>query len=313
MALMKIVTPPLVAVLCVALAGPAFAEPSACGFEKAFDRPNEQGTRTVHVYRGSASAEIGDVKPFAFVVPRVKVNTDGTRISYHKDDPRAQSLAINDIRNAFRNPHRPISDFEEIRDAGWQPTSKVWEVLSPKIIEKDTRSETAGQPCMDSKGYLVSMTAEPARDKGHQGDCDQTKWIDALTVPAAVLPENSQFEAGGAKVRNVVVALTLDEPRRMALGIVGDTGPENDIGEASVAMNRILNGLPEGANPSNHSEADNKFQGPRSILLVLPGEKNRAPRPLDAASVKAFAEARLNAWGGRERLEHCLSEIPEAN
>jgi hypothetical protein len=62
----------------------------------------------------------------------------------------------------------------------------------------------------------------------------------------------------------------------MALGIVGDTGPEDEIGEASVAMSRILNGLPEGAVPTNRADAERRFQGPRTILLVLPGEKNRA-------------------------------------
>jgi hypothetical protein len=96
----------------------------------------------------------------------------------------------------------------------------------------------------------------------------------------------------------------------MALGIVGDTGPEHEIGEASVAMHRILNGLPEGAVPTNRADAERRIQGPRTILLVLPGEKNRAPRPLDAASVKAFAEARLNAWGvitlGRARTPGAL-------
>ena len=92
-------------------------------------------------------------------VPGVKVNTDGTRISYNADDPRAQTKAINDIRNAYRNPSHPIQDFEKIRDAGWQPTSKVWDVLSSAIIEKDKRPGKEGLPCLDEKNYLVSMTA----------------------------------------------------------------------------------------------------------------------------------------------------------
>lgn len=70
---------------------PAQGAPNSCGFMQAFNQPDENGTQTVHVYQGSSSAAIGGVRPFAFVVPDVKVNTDGTRISYNADDPRAQT------------------------------------------------------------------------------------------------------------------------------------------------------------------------------------------------------------------------------
>jgi hypothetical protein len=294
----------------IALA-PAQGAPNSCGFVLAFDQPDENGHQTVRVYQGASSAEIGGARPFAFVVPDVKVNTDGTRISYNADDPRAQTKAINDIRNAFRNPSRHIQDFEQIRDAGWQPTSSVWNLLSADIIEKDKRPGKEGRPCLDEKNYLVSMTALRAKASGTPGDCDQSKWIDALTVPAFVLPGGSKFQQGGAAVGNVVVALTLGG-RRMALGIVGDTGPAKEIGEASVEMNRILNGLPAGAIPTNRVDAEKRFQGPKTILLVLPGGSNRISQPINASTVNAFAEARFNAWGGRERLEACLSEIQEA-
>jgi hypothetical protein len=141
---------PLAAAFLVALT-PAQAAPDACGFVRAFDQPDKTGHRIVHVYRGASSGEIGGVRPFAFVVPVVKVNTDGTRISYNADDPRAQAKAINDIRNAFHNPGRPISDFEKIRDAGWQPTSAVWNLLDQQIIEKDKRPGKQGLPVSTRK------------------------------------------------------------------------------------------------------------------------------------------------------------------
>jgi hypothetical protein len=155
------------------------------------------------------------------------------------------------------------------------------------------------------------MTAIPAKAAGTQGDCDQSKWIDALTVPTFVLPGGSKFQQGGATVGNVAVALTLGD-HRMALGIVGDTGPAMEIGEASVEMNRILNGLPAGAIPANRADAEERFQGPKTILLVFPGAANRTSQPINASTVNAFAEARLKAWGGEDRLAACLSEIPEA-
>jgi Fungal chitosanase of glycosyl hydrolase group 75 len=290
---------------------PAQSAGDACGFVRAFSQPDEGGAQTVHVYRGGASATIGGAQPFAFVVPDVKVNTDGTRISYAADDPRAKTKAINDIRNAYSNPQRPISDFEAVRDARWKPPARVWSVLSSKIIEKDARPGQEGRPCLDDKGFLVSMTAIRAKNSGAQGDCDQSKWVDALTVPAFVLPGGSQFEQAGASVGNVIVGLTLHQPRQIALGIVGDIGPHNKIGEASVEMNRILNGLPQGAIPTNRVDAENRFQGPKTLFLVLPGQSNRISQPINAESVKSFAEARFNAWGGQARLEACMSEIPE--
>jgi Fungal chitosanase of glycosyl hydrolase group 75 len=291
---------------------PAQSAGDACGFVRAFNQPDEGGAQSVHVYRGGASATIGGARPFAFVVPDVKVNTDGTRISYAADDPRAKTKAINDIRNAYNRPSRPISDFEAVRDAGWKPSARVWDVLSSKIIEKDARPGQEGRPCLDDKGFLVSMTAIRAKNSGVQGDCDQSKWIDALTVPAFVLPGGSQFEQGGVSLGNIIVGLTLREPRKIVLGIVGDIGPHNEIGEASVEMNRILNGLPQGAIPTNRLDAEDRFQGPKTLFLILPGHTNRISQPINAESVKSSAEARFDAWGGKSRLEACMPEIPEA-
>lgn len=292
----------------------ASAATEACGFKLEFTQADEGGTKSVRVYRAGAGAKVGDERPFAFVVPNVKVNTDGTRISYKVDDPRGQNGAINNIRNAYRNPKKPVSDFEQIRDAGWKPASRVWEVLSRNIIEEDARIGRKGLPCMDSAGYLVSMTADVAVDGGFNkvGDCDQSKWIDALTVPALVLPAGSKFQSNGAGKRNVVVAISLGSERRVAVGIVGDTGPADEIGEASVEMNRILNGLPVGAIPVNRQDAKDRFQAGKTVFLVLPGSGNRVPRPITADTVSAFAAERLKEWGGLERLEGCLSKLPEA-
>jgi hypothetical protein len=303
---------PALAIAFLLAHAPAQAAGDTCGFAGDFNQPDEGGAQTVHVYRGSASANIGGARPLAFVVPDVKVNTDGTRISYAVDDPRAKTKAINDIRNAYHDPTRSISDFEAVRDAGWKPTARVWSILNSTIIEKDARAGHEGRPCLDDKGFLVSMTAIRAKNSGVQGDCDQSKWVDALTVPAFVLPGGLQFAQSGAGVGNVIVGLTLHQPRQIALGIVGDIGPHNQIGEASVEMNRILNGLPQGAIPTNRVDAENRFQGPKTLFLVLPGQSNRISQPINAESVKSFAEARFNAWGGQARLEACMSEIPEA-
>jgi Fungal chitosanase of glycosyl hydrolase group 75 len=306
------ISPRALTVTFLLATAPAQATGDSCGFVKVFDQPNEDGAQTVHVYRSGPSASIGGDRPIAFVVPDVKVNTDGTRISYAADDPRAKTRAINDIRNAYNNPTRPISDFEAVRDAGWKPTTRVWSVLSSQIIERDARPGREGQPCLDNRDYLVSMTAIRAKNSGVQGDCDQSKWVDALAVPAFVVPGNSLFQQRGVSLGDIVVGLTLHQPRQTALGIVGDIGPAKKIGEASVEMNRILDGLPPGSIPTNQADAEKRFQGPKTLFLILPGASNRVSQPIDAASVRSFAESRFNAWGGQARLEGCMSEIPEA-
>lgn len=294
---------------CLA-AGNATAQ-STCPLQNAFSQPDERGTVSVKVFRGQTGTEIGGSRPLLFKVPNLKVNTDGTRISYKADDPRGKNGAINDIRNAYNNHTRPVSDFEAIRDANWLPRSKVWQVLSDNIIEKDARPGKEGMPCMDANGFLVSMTADVAvaGGFGRIGDCDQSKWIDAATVPALVIPQSSQFGTLGVKKRSLVAAMTVAAPHRVVLGIVGDAGPDDELGEASVAMNGQLNGLAAGTLPANRQDAKARFQAPSVIVMVLPGSSNVAPRPITAASVQSFASEKFDAWGGKARLEACLAAM----
>src|SRR5262245_58616110 len=103
----------------------AFA--AGCGFQLAFERPDEQGTRKVKVFKGNPGPALGNKRPLLFITS-LKVNTDGTKISYHQDDvtgrrcqnnPSATPCAINNIRNAFNDHHKPESDFTAVRDAGY--------------------------------------------------------------------------------------------------------------------------------------------------------------------------------------------------
>ena len=264
--------------------------------------------RLIHIYKGAADAGSVDAEPLLFV-SSLKVNTDGTRISYKVDDPRAQHGAINDIRNALRQG-ATIQQFQAVADADWEPVDKTWNILSPAVIEKDTKLHKTGKPCVTSDGYLVSKTADVAIAGGwaRDGDCDQSKWIDALTIPALVLPLSSPFQPRKALMRSLVVAMTLDQ-KHIAYGIVGDAGPPDKLGEASVEMNRILNGLPQGAIPSNAADAIRRFQGPESLLIVFPGNENRLAYPVTPQRVHDLAKARFDAWGGQERLKACAAQM----
>jgi hypothetical protein len=298
-------------ILAVAMGAAPIAGRSAepCNLQVSFARPDEQGTRKVDVYEGNADASLKGAKPLVFISD-LKVNTDGTRISYKVDDPRAKNGAINNILNAMNKGHT-IAEFEELAKNDWQPLARTWQVLLKNVLEKD---EKTGKPCVGTNNFLVSMTADVAVAGGwkHVGDCDQSKWIDALTIPALVLPGRSEFQTKKALTRNFVVVMTLGQPERIAYGVVGDTGPEGELGEASVEMNRILNGLPPGEIPKNYRDAVNRFQGPRSVILVLPGNLNRLDYPVTPERVTAEVKTRFEAWGGKTRLDTCLTDIPES-
>lgn len=311
----------LSSVLGISTVGNAFA--AECGFELSFKRPDEGGAQTVKVFRGKPNPELAGIRPLLFITT-LKVNTDGTKISYHvKDvtgrrcasDPPAPSCAINNIRNAYNNPSQSVTAFEAVRDRGF-PVSKTWEVLSDNIIEK---SRDTKKPCVTPDGYLVSMTADVAVDGGfgRVGDCDQSKWIDALTAPVIVLPRStaslpSQFVANKVKKRSLVVGFSRSATKRAVYGIVGDTGPAKEIGEANIAMNRKLNGLAEDDLPKHRQDAIKRFQAGRTAVLLFPGDEFVLKRPISGAPIAESGEAALARFGGSEKVYRCIHDEIDA-
>lgn len=300
--------------LVAALLSPVTSGAGECGFKRAFLQEDEGGKSRVAVYRGQAVPLLGDVRPLLFVTS-LKVNTDGARMSYHQDDvtgrrcvadPQAGPCAVNNIRNAFRNTALPTSAFEQVRDAGY-PDAATWKLLNPKVIEKNN---TTRKPCITPDGYLVSMTSNPSVADGHrrQGDCDQEKWIDAFTVSAVVVPRESQFQALGTMVRNVVVALAPGGSMRTVPGIVGDVGPRQELGEATVAMNRMLNGLPATELPKHRLDALTRFQVKRAAILVFPGAASVLPYPITPARVAGAGDEVLSKFGGAGKVYRCLKD-----
>jgi hypothetical protein len=305
----------------MALSAPAYG--AECGFAHAFTRTDEGGATSVRVFEGQPIPALGGVRPLLFLSD-LKINTDGALISYNENDPTgrkcatdpaAQNCAVNNIRNAYRNHNNPVSDFVAIRDAGYSNLDQVWSVLSDQIIEKDAET---GKPCITEEGYLVSMTADVAVAGGFNrvGDCDQSKWIDALTMPAIVLPGHttaspSQFRQRGANLRSAVIVMSPGPDHRVVAGIVGDSGPVREIGEANIAMNRKLNGLAEDDNPKHRQDAINRFQVRRSAILVLPGTSMMLPRPITGDSIVAKGDEVMAALGGEDGLLACIHEVDD--
>lgn len=287
---------------------------TTCGFRPAFQQKDERGKEAVQVYQGDPVPALGNSRPLLFITS-MKVNTDGTRISYHQDDPTgdrcsknpgATPCAINNIRNAFSNPSLPETAFEELRKVDY-PVDRIWGVLNPGVIE---RSKKTGKPCVSADGYLVSMTSDVAVAGGfnREGDCDQSKWIDALTVPAIVTPGGSQFQRAGITKRSIVIAFSPSAHPLVVPGIVGDSGPGKELGEATVAMNRKLNGLPDTEVPKHYSDAKKRFQAGRTAVLLFPGSEAVLARPITAQRVADGGKDALKRFGGEEKLYKCIKD-----
>jgi len=145
------------------------------------------------------------------------------------------------------------------------------------------------------------------------GDCDQAKWIDALTMPAIVVPKStpqlpSQFVQRGVGKRSLVVALSRSTTKRVVSAIVGDLGPATEIGEAIVAMNRALNGLPSTEQPKHRQDAIDRFQAGRSAVVVFPGTQSVMARPITATRVAEAGDDVLMKFGGAEKLYRCIRQ-----
>jgi len=290
-----------------------------CDFRHVFTRPDENGATSVKVYEAKAISLPNGKRPLLFITS-FKVNTDGTKISYHKDDPtgrrcatnpNATPCAINNIRNAYRDQARPVSDFTSVRDAGF-PLPKTWRVLSPDIIEKNKNN---GKPCITQDGCLVSMTTDVAVDDGWNrvGDCDQSKWIDALTAPGIVLPKKtamipSQFIGFGINKRSLVVAISSDTTHKTVFGIVGDYGPAKEIGEANIAMNRMLNGLPDNDQPKHRQDVINRFQAGRTAVLLFPRTDFILDRPITGSRIADAGENAFSKFGSTNMLVNCIHD-----
>lgn len=307
---------PIISIIVTTMWGNGMADVQ-CDFQPVFTRSDEEGAETVKVYEAKAITLSNGKRPLLFITS-LKVNTDGTKISYHQDDPTgrrcatnpsAVPCAINDIRNAYVDKSKPVSDFISIRDAGY-PSSKTWQVLNSSIIEK---SASTNKPCISSDGYLVSMTADVAVSGGWSrvGDCDQAKWIDALTSPAIVLPKPtssipSQFLSFGIGKRSLVVGLAKSPSHRNVFGIVGDYGPTNEIGEANIAFNRALNGLSNNDQPKHRQDAINRFQAGTTAILLFPGSEFVLARPISGARIAAAGANAIAQFGDTNKLVNCI-------
>ncbi len=299
-------------VSCLALvlaAEPALAQ---CQMAFAFARPDDKGTKTLAVWEDATAGANGKALLFR---DSLHVNTDGTRRSYNIDDFWGRAKAINNLCNAMVGQCAELAD-EPAQRARRIATQNAYRNNWPEGWEASTRlskmvilTGADGKPCVDKDGYVLSATALHKNGTGQA--CDISHYVDALTTNALVLPlpsagqRETEFDSRNAKVGDLAVAMTADG-QTLVYGVVGDLGPANELGEASVAYIRAL--LRRNDTPATYTIVRSRAWTATNVtVLVFPGTRRPVSQEpyMEQAEIDAAAAPLFAAWGGLERLRAC--------
>lgn len=292
----------------VLASGAAMAAPE-CNMTVAFQQPDEGGR--INVY---ADAAVGAL----LFVDDLKINTDGTRRSYSVQDFWGKSRALNNLCNAMSDACAGLSnkELQKRRELTQAAEAAGWPsgMLEETRISRSIIPFRQGKPCPAVDGFLVSATALAKRNITDA--CDISNYVDALAVPALVIPRSpsggtSGFASRGAAVGDLAVAMTPSSDR-VVYAVVGDTGPAQQLGEASIALNGKL--LGRTGEPANYDEVRGRgqYQGkgwsvPRAAVLIFPKTRDAANPYLTTGQIDPAAKQAFDAWGGVPRLKACIS------
>jgi len=267
-------------------------------------------------------------EPTIYFRSDVDVNTDGSSRSYHPADPRGRMLALNNMGNAISG----IWDAQG-RDIGCAPRSGpcFTRYMNTFIAARDSNWNTSGHPRIATGGMIpwradpqlgrsAPCTIQTGPYRGHfvsqtsfivdssLGECEQARYLDSLVFQAAVLPKRVAWASMGqrAGVGDMVVVYA-PATQRIAYGIIGDTGPADGLGEASVAMAAQLRDAAVLPN-ATYDEIKALAMGDAQYL-VFSGRDIRAhiSGALAQGRIDQEVQAIFNRWGGMTRLSQCAA------
>lgn len=236
----------------------------------------------------------------------LRVNTDGAPNSYHPEDPRGATKAINNIANGISITRDgkalkykdTIRVFEQWRDAGWVVPDGYRITWKNVLAAREVNGHSV--PCTFSSGpftgYFVSLTAlKQGLAAGAAGECRANDQLDERVIPALVLAGgNTPMKQWGVRVGDLVVTRNKSNGATVA-AVVGDTGPNDNLGEGSVALNMSL--LRRTQQPGNYEESKQLDTGATQIdVLIFPRSAAfEWKSPLTAETIKTRVEDWLKA------------------
>lgn len=227
-------------------------------------------------------------------VSSLNVNTDGTRRSYSVEDFWGEKSALNNVCNAMSDACDNLSK-EEKRDRRiltQQANNEDWphELLKQTKLSPNIIPMVHGKPCPLVDGFLVSATE--LQKLNIKDVCDINNYVDSLTTSAIVIPRTrwkeiantkklveipNEFSKRNAKVGDLVVAMVPGSDKPF-FAVIGDTGPVNELGEASIALNGRLLGKTSLPENYDHVRGRDRYKGqgwevPDAVVLIFPSAK----------------------------------------
>ena len=242
----------------------------------------------------------------------LRVNTDGSPLSYHPQDPRGKVKALNNVCNAIAvrkgqsdknlclsnsSFGEAIGVFEKWRDSHYQTIPQgyaiTWQNVLPAVKENDKIV-----PCIfktgDYKGYFGSLTALKNDLTGDKGECAKDDQVNPMSVPALVLlGGNNVVKDFGARVGDLLVAYN-PSTQIVVSAIIGDTGPKDNLGEGSIYLNMKLLGKTEP--PTNKAETFGlSIESTKILVAIIPASRLfevEGNKPYTAENI----DQRLKSW-----------------
>jgi len=238
----------------------------------------------------------------------LRVNTDGSPLSYHPQDLRGQTKALNNICNgvAIRRTNsdtnlcfsafgQAIHVFEQFRDSNFQTVPAGFRITWNRVLAT-TRENGKDVPCIfksgEFKGYFGSLTALTNDLSTDRGECEINNQLNPMAVPALVLAGGQHpVKAFGAKVGDLLIAYN-PKTQLFTAAIIGDTGPADNLGEGSVSLNMKL--LGRTTPPTNKSETFHlSIEDTKILIAIIPGSRLfHVAKPYTAENI----DQRLNEW-----------------
>lgn len=290
---------------------------AALAAECALPRHDNQENRNVAAGRTTVWSDGQD--RFLYFETPLHTNTDGTSRSYNVSDFWGEHVALNNLCNAMTDQCAGLNatELRARRVETQRQFAAGWPDVHATRIDPDIIAFKDGKPCPPVDGFLISATALHAKVIR---SCTQEDYVDALKVPALVLPKQPKFgsptvfQTKGVKVGDLVVAI--GPSGKIVYGVVGDAGPPNKLGEASIAMNGQL--LGKTAPPVNYQEIKGigafvrrGWDVPTASILIFARTRDVEHPLITTPEIEQAAADRFAQFGGRERLEACSRQYSQ--
>lgn len=289
--------------LLIALFSAGTAVAATCDIKDADSFIQGDGTsERINLITLSSGAQNRDVVTFR---ARLRVNTDGAPTSYSPTDLTGRDKAINNIcngvsvRDSATGRALRCADartvFAQFRDNGWRAppghTIRWQNVIAARTVEGRQI------PCVfetgPNAGFFGSLTTlRNGLSASDAGECLVNDQIDHRLIPALVLPGgDNALRRNGARIGDLVIAHNPSTGITRA-AIIADSGPADNLGEGSVALNMAL--LNRTVQPTTYRDALQLDTGSQQMLVsIIPGSAlfNRV-RPYTAANI----DNRVSQW-----------------